>query len=185
MTCIVAVRSNNNMYLGADSAVAQGLGNKNKLVNPKVFRKQDMLIGCAGSLRVAQLIQHSLSIPTHSKGLSDFEYCAKTLVVEMQSCLEQNGIQGLDGDMQSAFIFCYKNHIYQTNTADFSMVEYPADYAAIGSGGRYANGSLHTTIGLDPKIRVRNALQAAAEHDHFVSPPFHCIDFKSKKPYLL
>lgn len=184
MTCIVAVRSKANIYLGGDSAATTNVGTQDKLARPKVFRKGKMLIGCAGSIRALQILEHSFTAPKHEKSLNGFEYCATSLITSIRSCLKSNDFS-FTSHNYSSFLIAYDNHIFQTNTADFSVIEYSADYAAIGAGFQFAIGSLHTTKSQSPESRVRKALEASAEHDVSVAGPFYCINLRSKEAYLL
>lgn len=182
MTCCVAIKAGNNTYLGGDSAVSFGGGHMDTLARPKVFKKdKDLLIGCAGALRVLQVVEHSLKIPSHRIGMSNYEYCAKTLVSEVQTCFESNDVSSNN----SVLLVGYRDSIFQIYTSDYSTIEIDTDYATIGSGASYAEGSLHSTVGNSPESRIRDALSAAAKYNNAVAPPFYCINFKSKKAYKI
>ena len=59
---------------------------------------------------------------------------------------------------------------------DFHIAENIINYMAEGSGGSFALGSLHTTKNQkNPKMRLKLALEAAAEFTMTVRPPFTYI----------
>ena len=62
---------------------------------------------------------------------------------------------------------------------NFQLVVAARGYAAIGSGGPVAMGSLRATRGdRNPRKRVLKALEAAAEENAGVAPPFVIVSVK-------
>ena len=69
MTAIVAIRQDNTVYMGGDSAGVAGL----KITirkDPKVFINGNFLMGFTTSFRMGQLLQYSFKPPEHPKNMT-------------------------------------------------------------------------------------------------------------------
>ena len=77
MTCIIGIEHGGKVYMGGDSAGTIGWTSR-PLSIPKVFKKQNMLIGVSGTMRETQLLQYELSLP-HKEADSPFIYLIYTL----------------------------------------------------------------------------------------------------------
>lgn len=175
MTCIVAIIKKDKVIMGADSAGVSGLDITIRK-DPKMFKNKDFLIGCTSSFRMIQLLMFSFK-PPEIKNKSLFKYMCTDFIDEVRECFRKGGYlqRELAGDDKGGkFLVAYQNRLFMIDY-DFQVEESKINYQSIGSGQKYAMGSLTTTKGLNmsPKKRVKKALQVAAKHNVAVSPPFN------------
>jgi hypothetical protein len=81
---------------------------------------------------------------------------------------------------QTSFILIFRGEIFIIDTG-FAVNTPVEDYFAIGSGSKFALGSLHTTehVGnLDPETRIKIALDAASFYDEGVAPPYEILSLE-------
>ena len=181
MTCIVALREWNRIYLGADSCVS---GSHTRITGkPKVLRKGEFLLGGAGHVRGNQLFKYSLFLPNPCEGEDSYSYLINTVTVKMRQVFRVHGFLREEEKQQRAannsFILIYRGEIYKIGS-DFSVNNPLEDYFAVGSGEHFALGSLYSTekTNLDPETRIKIALDAASKYDGFVSPPYEIISME-------
>src|SRR5438552_1123406 len=62
MTIACGVADGVRVILGGDSALSTDSGDQS-IGQPKVFERAGILFGCAGELRVAQLVRHVFDLP--------------------------------------------------------------------------------------------------------------------------
>ena len=72
MTCIIGMEHDNKVYLCGDSAGSDGWSIKT-VVEPKVFRVGEFIMGGTTSFRMLQLLQYHLSVRQQEKE-TDFAY---------------------------------------------------------------------------------------------------------------
>jgi len=90
MTCIVGfVDAKKNVYLGGDSAGVSGLDVTIRK-DPKVFKKDEMVIGYTSSFRMGQLLCFKLKIPKQPSKMDDYEYLCTLFVDAVRKCLKDN-----------------------------------------------------------------------------------------------
>lgn len=164
MTAIAAIVEEGAIWMGADTvgttpdcAVTYG--------ESKVFVRDDMIFGCAGSSRASQLLRFSLKIPDQDE--DDVEYLVTRFVPALRGCFEINGYEmNQDGQtlQGSEFIIGFNGQIYELD-GEYAVTPVGYDFYAAGSGFSVVMGSLFTTDGEDysAKDRITLALQAATE----------------------
>ncbi len=174
MTCICAVVHQDGMTIsfGADSA---GSNEYAITVNQsrKIFKKNNLLFGVAGSWRQMQLLHYSLSIPERPIRITDEEYIALYVVDAIRSCFQEKNTAKYENNQEfssCAILIGYRGSIYRLNEDYGALIS--TTYDAIGSGDDVAKGALYTTGHLHPLDRITVALRSAAEHTAFVRGPF-------------
>lgn len=184
MTCIVGIEYDRGIVIGGDSASTSA--GFQHLTNGKVFRLDDMVIGCCGGPRTAQIIRYRLRLPTLD--IHDVDrFMACEFADAAREALKESGAgkvnSGLDEmESSSAMLVAVAGRLY-TLHSDFQWSRKMAGYAAIGSGRELATGSLHTTGALgqfSPYRRVELALEAACEHSGSCAPPLTIIEHTPK-----
>jgi len=180
MTCIVAVKKDDKVYIGGDSALVDiSNGIKTKLATPKVFPCFKYVIGYAGSARMGQLLFNYFEPTDPPDNPYELEmHMVTTFVDELRALAEEKGLRlsTSDDEMNDfAQIIVGVNGRIFIIEEDWQASEWLYDYASIGSGSHFAMGSLHTTskLNMEPNDRLLSALTAAAEHSLTVSDPFH------------
>jgi ATP-dependent protease HslVU (ClpYQ) peptidase subunit len=170
MTCVIGLKRDGKVYLGADSLYLNGW-HITRSPNPKIFRAGEMLIGTSGNLRVSDILQYNLDVPSLG-GLDPANYTAQAVIPAIRQALTEHGAIGLMPD--SAIMIAYQGGLFIIGE-DFSLSEI-AEYEAIGAGAKYALGYLYSVIGMgkagDPTATIRNALECAAYFSASVAGPW-------------
>lgn len=179
MTCVAAVVHNGKIYMGADSAGSdEETGVIFKFKSPKVFKRDKYMIGYAGSYRYGKLLQYTFELPPVPANLKTAEQLDKFVNnVVMASLRKQSKDLDLDKDeMDFDCVFGINGHLFEVSNGWFAL-EPEMPFLAIGSGLKYAMGSLYTTQPWkDPYQRLNVALSSAAEYSMSVSAPFTIIE---------
>lgn len=180
MTTIVGLVEDGKVYIGGDSAISHGT-HVRVMSNSKVYKRGEVVFGGAGSWRAIQIVAHEMQIPPVIEGQSPREYVMHGVVDCLREALKWNGHTHKDRkpeDFAGQVLVGFRGHLFEIDP-EFAVVEYPEKYVAIGSGSKYALGSLASTQGssLTPEERVLLALDISARFDAFVKPPFEveCI----------
>jgi len=173
MTCIVGLVENGIVYVGGDSA-ASDTDAVDVIINPKVFRNGDFLIGYTTSFRMGQLLQYKFSPPEHNRAEdTDIAYLITCFIDEVKKCFFDNsfGERGKGG----TFLVGYNGNLYMVQS-DFQVQQYAQDFCAIGCGENWAIGALYVTKGQNPRSRVVLALETASTFSNAVRPPFTVLE---------
>jgi ATP-dependent protease HslVU (ClpYQ) peptidase subunit len=182
LTCIVALKQGEKVFIGGDSAGTNSFSLKSTLrKDPKVFIKKDAnenewLFGFTSSFRMGQLIQHVFNIPpidvNDQKDL--FAYMVKKFIPALQRCLREGGYEGKREERLFAgtFIVAIKGEIFKIHD-DYQVATSLQNFCAAGCGEDLALGALWATKNEeDPQKRVQVALEAAEAFSAGVRSPF-------------
>jgi ATP-dependent protease HslVU (ClpYQ) peptidase subunit len=173
MTAVVGLVHNGKVWMGADSAFST---TEEVWVqrDSKIFRRGDVLIGTCGEGRYESVMRYLVEIPRLKKGVDPAQWANVDLAYEIRRAhvndgfvhdsgfFEMEGCEALIGVAGELFIM----------SADLCAWRPLCGYAAIGSGEGPARSSLHETEKLQPKTRLRRALERAASETTGVRPPF-------------
>jgi ATP-dependent protease HslVU (ClpYQ) peptidase subunit len=176
MTCVVALRHENKIYMGCDSAGVGGYSRSNRL-DPKIYRVGEMLIGFTTSFRMGQLLGYSLTPPKHHADVPIENYMTTSFIDSVRACLKGGGWAEKDKDQErgGTFLVAYRGRIFEIES-DYQVGERKEPYSAVGCGFDLALGSLFTSqseqVPWGPRERVETALMAAAAFSAGVYPPF-------------
>ncbi|QGS83429.1 hypothetical protein PMC2000_29230 [Burkholderia pseudomallei] len=172
MTCIVAVKHETGIYMGADSA-AVGCWTVWDRLDPKIYRVGPFLIGFTTSYRMGQLLGHSFSVPDHLEGVDTFAFMCTTFVDAVRECLKKGGFALRENEREEAgtFLCAYRGRVFRVES-DYQIGESATNFDACGCGQEFALGSLYSTSGMEPEQRVRTALCAAQRFSAGVREPF-------------
>lgn len=168
MTCICAVvDTDHSITFGSDSA---GSSEYAIMVtgSPKIFQKNNLLFGVAGSWRHMQLLHHALDIPEQPDNCSDEAYITLHVTDAIKSCFQQRA--NTQETSSCAILIGYNGVLYRLNEDYGALISY--SYDCIGSGDDVAKGALFATQKYSPVERITTALKAATEHTAFVRPPY-------------
>lgn len=168
MTCIVGLKHKGKVYMGADSLSSTGGGCKHISKYKKVFKKGEMVIGFTSSWRMGQLLQYTLKVPYHKPGKAIHTYMVTDFVKSVKECFREGGYDS------GVFLVGYRSQLFKIY-GDFQVDISADDYSACGCGDDWAAGSLYSTKNLDPRKRIKTALEAASHNSTGVAPPFHII----------
>lgn len=186
MTIIIGVVENGAAWIASDSAVSLGDQVLTSL-HPKYFeipigkQKRPLLIGVAGNLRIAQLIE---GVEMPHEGDEPRQFALKLAeairghIRERGAAVDEQGEQY--GDFQMLAI--WEGRIFAIY-GDFSVLEPDTKIVAIGSGQTAARGALYALrdTDLDTRERITEALGAAAHCDTHCAAPYyiHTVRYKA------
>lgn len=190
MTSVVALIENGITYFAADSLVVTTPSQYHSGVSQtikqetKIFKKNNMLFGASGHVRMAQLLRYEFEIPEYTPGCDKMKYLVSCFVKGLQLCLIGSGfdLDGLGGNILLSLegeLFTIGDKWNICNTAD--------KYDAIGKSSEVAIGSLHTTSQLEslsPLQRLYLALQATEHHTCVVKSPYWFITSEMEQTEL-
>ena len=178
MTCIVGLRKDGRVYMGADSAGSGG-SEINYRADGKVFLVGDMLFGFCGSYRLGQVLRYHFNKPKHEARLSVDEFLHTVFLPSLIKLFGEHGILHKKEDVTSSvglFLVGYRGRLFRVDY-DYQIGENLHEYDAIGSGGRVACGAMYVETArygenIDPTAAIHHALRASAHHTTSVAGPF-------------
>lgn len=179
MTCIVGLVDNGSVYMGADSAGADGYDILSTKL-PKVFILGEFMIGFTSSFRMGQLIQYMLQIPSRPDDITDEEYIIRYIIEDVRKCLMGGGYtkKSDNRELSGSWLCGYNGRLYRVGP-EFQIIENILGYDAIGCGGTIALGALYAGEGT-PHDKILCALSAAQELSAGVRSPFTILTLPPK-----
>lgn len=178
MTCIVGIKHNGKVYLGADSL---GSNYQNKVVrqDQKVFINGDMVFGFTSSFRMGQIIQYSFNPPIKNKPKqSDMAFMVDEFIPALMDVYRDKHFLKKTNEVASGGVFLvgYNGELYCVES-DFQVGISVNGYDACGCGQDFALGSLYTTEPFDFSVedRIRMAIDSAAQFSPGVGGPIHIL----------
>ncbi len=186
MTCIVGLhdKKTGTVYIGGDSAGVDAWHQLQVRGDPKVFRKSGHLFGYTTSFRFGQIVRHDFKAPKISstaykdRGRDAHAY---DIANEMLRVTKDRKFAKVHDERATGgtLLVAWHGSLYEIND-DFQYGKVVRGYAAVGCAGMLALGSLWTTshadwLDIQPRERVRLALEAAAAHSAGVYKPFKIL----------
>lgn len=178
MTCIVGIVQKDIIWVGGDSATSAGYSVSIR-PNQKVFTNHGFLIGCAGSVRAANLVRYKFSPPQPTQD-DMYDYFVTGFVENLRDCLKSSGNASKNDDFEyisSQFLVGFYGRLFMID-GDYQVNECVNGYEAIGSGADTALGSLYATPKMPPRKRIDLALRASAQFNSSVREPFQIARVK-------
>lgn len=175
MTCIVAIEDAGTVYMGSDRA-ASNWSSIISLEGSKTVTNGPLLLGFCGSMRMGQLLQHALDVPSHRLTWDVDRWVTVDLMTSLRATFEAHAWHEVNSGVASGghFLMAVGGRCYEIQS-DYSFNRNTTGEYAAGSGAEYALGSLHATRGEVASLRVMLALEAAAEHSPTVAGPFDIV----------
>jgi ATP-dependent protease HslVU (ClpYQ) peptidase subunit len=172
MTCVVGLVQKGRIYLGVDSAAVQGWTRRVSQVS-KVFRRGPFLIGYTTSFRMGQLLEHHLNVTPQTEKQTDMAYMVTHFIEAVRVLLKEKGFTKVESNTEKGgqFLVGYRKQLY-TIESDFQVGHMNEQFDAIGSGADFALGAMKALDKVPPMIRVRKALEIAANYNMGVCAPF-------------
>lgn len=193
MTCIIALKGRHGVFVGADSqsssswlkySLKTGRGQ-----NRKIFRVGDMLIACAGSARVTELVQYKLAgnIASYPSGGDDIHaWMCTTFIDAARKTLHDGGAEKKENELETAeggfLIVAFRGRIFSVYE-DFQVLESNDPFCAGGSGESVAVGAIQALLDsghTNEREIILSALKAAAKHSVGVGGPFTILSERKK-----
>lgn len=186
MTVCIGIKDKKNhcCYVGADCGISNS-SFYTKTITPKVFHpydRADIVIGCAGSIRMANLLQADKTI---FEGLPENEYLSddklildiiKTVIPKIKEYAETLKKDYDEFDL----ILAVKDKLYRIQS-DCSIYEVE-EMEIIGSGCETAYGAMKMAESYDPyanyKSHIESAISITAEYNYGISTPVKILNTK-------
>ena len=167
MTVIVGYIHKGTVWMGGDAAIHSG---DDKVVyantDPKVFIKGPYIIGYSGDLRIGQILHYVWKEPTLKKYAKTLPHMCSDFAASLKKAFDSSTDPDLD------ILVGFRGRLFMVDN-DFSVVEQPGDFAAVGCGSDFAVGSLLTQDSkVHPEKKVKKALEVSAIGTPFVLPPW-------------
>jgi len=174
MTAIAGITDGMTVWLGGDSAGVSGTSLSVR-ADPKVFVSGPYVVGFTTSFRMGQLLRYAFAPPSPEPGADLHEHMCTAFIGALRACLKAGGWASRKDDQESGgnFLAGTGGRLFEV-FSDYSVAERVGFYAATGCGEDVVMGALHATegLGMDPELRLRTALAAAAYHSTGVCAPF-------------
>src|SRR6185312_208445 len=193
MTCIVGIANGKNVWMGGDRCGSSET-EKFEIVYPKIWigdiptgrffnnSTEKIIVGDRGSFRCAPLMRYGLKLPKLKTNQKAIEWLAIDFADALREIFKKKGFTEIKDNSEimpedSAFLIGLRGHIYCMEP-NFQILDIKVNEYAIGSGGPFALGSLHTSknLGWTPQKRIESGLQAAADINPYVAPPFDIMN---------
>lgn len=171
MTCVVGVAHQGAVWMGGDSAGADGSWSLELRAQSKVFHRAPFLMGFTTSFRMGQLLRFRLVAGAPTGDLEEF--MATTFIDAVRQCLKDGGFATREKDQEEGgtFLVGVAGRLFTVHE-DYQVSEQVHPYAAVGCGAEIAVGAMYATAHLEPGHRLQVALDAAERHSAGVRGPF-------------
>lgn len=176
MTCIVGIVHNNKVFIGGDSA-AVGHHSIVARNDRKVFTNGDFVMGFTSSFRMGQLLAFGFNPPKPRVGDDIMAYMVGDFIDAARARMKAGGFAKVtNGEEEGGtFLVGYKGRLFVVH-GDFQVGESSHGFDAVGCGQDIALGSLYSSNGETPRLRITRALKAAETFSAGVRAPFHIVD---------
>lgn len=179
MTCIVGLKHGKKIFIGGDSAAVCGY-EVTPRKDAKVFVRDGVAFGCAGSFRMRDLVRYSLEIPELRRGENLNEYMCVDFVDSLRACFTAGGHMRKDNEQErgACLLVGIRGRLFHI-AWDYQVGENSAPYSAIGCADQIALGAMTQLVplgkGVTPERAIRRALSAAALFNGGVCAPFKVV----------
>jgi len=145
-----------------------------------------MIFGSAGSVRGAQLLAYSSTISPPQAGQPLEEYLTIDFTRAMKLALATGGELFAHHGIElgfNHFLLGFQGRLFSFYE-DFCFIEVVEKYTAVGSGSRFALGSLYSTENSDltSEQRIELALECAEYYDAYVMGDYDIVSIPREDP---
>lgn len=180
MTCIIGLVENGKIYMGGDSAGVDDYMRIHIRKDPKVFIKEDFIMGFTTSFRMGQILQHVFVPPTYEEEKDVFGYMCRDFVSSLIDTFKGSGYAVVKDNQVhgGCFLVGFKGRLF-TIESDFQVAELIDKYTSVGCGMEFAAGAVRATYDIDkdmdPVKRILTGLNAAQAFSAGVREPFSIL----------
>lgn len=178
MTAIAGFTDGKTVWIGADSAGVDNRLSIRTRTDSKVFRSGQMVMGFTSSFRMGQILQHHLNIRPPYEDEEDYNFMVRGFIPAVKKAFQDHGYETNHSgqDYGGTFLVGYRSKLYQIGT-DYQVETIAHRYHACGSGEQVVLGAFHALdyYEMTPEERITTALEAAAEFNAGLRPPFTII----------
>lgn len=153
MTCTIGFRLKDGVIMASDSA---GTANDFQIIrrDPKIFAKNNILFGIAGSFRMRDVLMYDVKIPQKKNKQTLDEYVRTDLIDAIRTTFIKKGICKVEDNENTSLgsiLLGIENKLYVIDS-DFQVGENLDPFAVIGSGEVMATGILAAFLQLNPQL---------------------------------
>lgn len=176
MTCVIALKSEGIVYMGADSAGSNGWTIRSR-ADQKIYKVGAFMFGFTTSFRMGQLLGHAFASPDRDPRMPTEKFMTTAFIDAVRNCLKNGGWarKESENEVGGNFLVAYEGRVFNVDS-DYQVGESMELYEAVGCGADVAIGSLYTTQRLTnrltPNERIELALKAAEQFSAGVRGPF-------------
>lgn len=171
MTVIIALKENNNIYVGADRQLTAGdiktYANDSKIIEKKIkttnSKEKTITFLTTGYAHYTGFIKYVFEPPEMGEE-NDFEYINK-LIKKFRENIEKSAwliIDNEQADYEGEIIIIFNNNIYKIDAA-LGIIKCK-DYCIAGSGKEIALGVLYATQNNKPETKIKTMIQACEKY---------------------
>lgn len=175
MTCIVALKKEGKVYIGADRYQGDGY-TYGISAHPKIFRKQGYIIANCGNIRDSNLLRFCFDL-VYDNIMDPFEFMVTEFIPAYRGLLEVSGSARKIDEQEhhdTSLLIGISGRMFTVET-NFQVTECSGDYIAEGSGTYVALGALGALTqveGLTAKEIIEAAMEITVSHVSTVRGPF-------------
>jgi hypothetical protein len=178
MTAVVSLEHKGAVHMGGDSAISceESVALQ---AEPKVFVRNGVVFGIAGQPRIEPLLRYVVDLPNVRKGTDPARWVNVDLASAIRKAMTDEGFVNVASWFEAdgtAIMVGLLGKLFVVES-DLCAWRPLLGYHAIGSGGEHARASLRETAGksLQPRTRLKRALECAFEQSPFVRPPWSFV----------
>lgn len=190
MTCIVALKDKDTVWIGADSLgsnlYTKSVQSMSKVVRHETFK--NILMGFTCSFRHIDILRYDEEIfnkiDWYENEKIDHKYMVTQFIPKLQERFEKEPDKRTKENI--SFIVATNNDIFEIQD-DYAVLVPQDGYCSVGCGEDIALGSLYTTkdLGMTPQDRIIKALEAAENISCGVQRPFVIMNTKYEKETII
>lgn len=179
MTTIVGVVHHSTVWLGGDAAMSSEDSVALQTL-PKVFNRGPAVIGVCGQARLEPVMRHVVQVPNFKRGDDPDRWVNVDLANAIRTAVTREGLVTESGWLDlgdSAILVGVAGQLFAIES-DLCGWRPLQGFYAIGSGGEKARASLAETHEkkLQPRTRLKRALERAAAETPFTRPPWTFVN---------
>jgi ATP-dependent protease HslVU (ClpYQ) peptidase subunit len=184
MSCVIALKEDNKIYMIADSGVySHQMYNKHILntEDGKIIKKGKFLFGIVGDYSSIQFFRYMYTPIENVENEPTMKFLNTKFIQDLILQLKNNNmiVENTDKSLKiygdSVIIMGYKDVLIKISH-DIKIIRYgDVPYLAIGCGDDIARGAMFNLIkdnNIYAKNKLEKAMEACCKHSSFVSAPF-------------
>ena len=172
MTCIIGAVSGDKVHMVGDSGGASGW-NVTVILQPKVFRNGDYIIGYTTSFRMGQMLQFA-NLPQWDRAKRLDEFMVTVFIPFVRELLKTGGFVKVENAVEEGgtFLIGIAGRLFKVSM-DFQVLEHADGFDAVGCGSDFALGAyLALDSVLDVRERLLRAIEVSAHFSGPIRPPY-------------
>jgi len=172
MTCIIGLEQDGKVYVGADSFVGEEWTRKEQAINPKIFKKNGMLIAGTGEARALQIAKYLVEFDEVEK--FDEQYVVENIAEKIRLKFKDIGYSEIKDNREKSathFLIAYKDKMFVIS-GGYALTRSKDGITCMGAGEEFAYGAMKALENLKPENRIKKSLEIASYYSNYVFPPF-------------